>query len=47
MRRDIKLYIGGNLADISDESFILLNFTAEDADNPTAVPISSFSPLQQ
>ena len=37
MRRKIQLYIGGVLADLSDQSFILFNYTQEDAANPTAV----------
>ena len=37
MRRKIQLYIGGVLADLSDQSFILFNYTHEDAANPTAV----------
>ena len=37
MRRKISLYIGDQLADISDQSFILFNYTRTDLTNPTAV----------
>ena len=42
MKRDIILYVDNNPVDLSDESFILMNYTEDDADNPTAV-INSFS----
>ena len=37
MRRRIQLYIAGQLADITDQSLVLFNYTQEDASNPTAV----------
>ena len=37
MKRRITLYIGGRKADISDQSFFLLNYQAEDLQNPTIV----------
>lgn len=37
MRRKVELYIGGLLADLSSQDLILLNWTQEDAANPTAV----------
>ena len=37
MRRKVDLYIGGMLADLSSQDLILLNWTQEDAANPTAV----------
>ncbi len=42
MRRDIELYISNRRVDLDDDSFILMNYTAEDADKPTAV-LNSFS----
>ncbi len=42
MRRKISLYIGGELADLDDESFILFNYTMDDLSNPTIVK-NSFS----
>lgn len=42
MRRDIELYISNRRVDLNDDSFILMNYTAEDADKPTAV-LNSFS----
>lgn len=42
MRRDIELYISNKRVDLNDDSFILMNYTAEDADKPTAV-LNSFS----
>lgn len=37
MRRKISLYIGGELADLDEQSFILFNYTMEDLSNPTIV----------
>ena len=37
MRRKIDLYIGGELVDLSNQSLILMNWTQEDASNPTAI----------
>ena len=37
MRRRITLYIGGTAVDLSDDSFILLNWAFEDLSNPTVV----------
>lgn len=37
MRRRISLYIDGSLTDLSDESFILLNYAYEDLSNPVVV----------
>ena len=37
MKRRITLYIGGRKADISDQSFFLLNYQMEDLQNPTIV----------
>lgn len=37
MRRNVSLYIGGRLVDISDQSFILTNYTTEDLTNPAVV----------
>lgn len=37
MRRKIELYIGGELADISEQSFILYNYAFSDLENPTAL----------
>ena len=37
MRRKISLYIADHLADLTDESFILFNYTMEDMSNPTVV----------
>lgn len=37
MRRKITLYIGGNPADLDDQSFILFNYAMEDLSNPTIV----------
>lgn len=42
MRRKVTLYIGGRKADISDQSFFLLNYQMEDLSNPTVVK-NSFS----
>ena len=42
MRTTIELYINDLIVDLSDESFILMNYTEEDADQPTAV-MNSFS----
>ena len=42
MRRRISLYIAGHRVDLSDESFILFNYTMEDLSNPTIVK-NSFS----
>ena len=42
MRRKISLYIGGELADLDDQSFIFFNYTMEDLSNPTIVK-NSFS----
>ena len=37
MRRKISLYIGGKLADLDEQSFILFNYTMDDLSNPTIV----------
>lgn len=37
MRRKISLYIADHLVDLTDESFILFNYTMEDMSNPTVV----------
>lgn len=37
MRRKVRLYIGGQLADLNDDSFVLLNYATEDLSNPTIV----------
>ena len=37
MRRKISLYIGGELADLDEQSFILFNYTMDDLSNPTIV----------
>lgn len=37
MRRKVTLYIGGERCDLSSQSVLLLNYTQEDASNPTAV----------
>ena len=42
MRRKINLYIGGQLVDLDDQSFILFNYTMDDLSNPTIVK-NSFS----
>jgi len=42
MRNKVKLYIEGELADLDNSSFLLLNYTAEDLSNPTIVK-NSFS----
>ena len=42
MRRKISLYIGGELADLDEQSFILFNYTMDDLSNPTIVK-NSFS----
>lgn len=42
MRRRISLYIAGHRVDLSDESFILFNYTMEDLSNPAIVK-NSFS----
>ena len=42
MRRKISLYIGGELADLDDQSLVLFNYTMEDLSNPTIVK-NSFS----
>lgn len=42
MRNGVRLYIGARQADLDDASFILLNYTQEDLDNPTVVR-NSFS----
>ena len=42
MRRMISLYIGDQLVDLDDQSFILFNYTMEDMSNPTIVR-NSFS----
>ena len=42
MRRKISLYIGNQLVDLDDQSFILFNYSTEDMDNPTIVK-NSFS----
>ena len=42
MRRKIKFYIGDRLADLDEQSLILLNYTMEELSNPTIVK-NSFS----
>lgn len=42
MRRRISLYIGNELADLDEQSFILFNYTMEDLTNPT-IAKNSFS----
>ena len=42
MRRKISLYIGDQLVDLDDQSFILFNYTMDDLSNPTIVK-NSFS----
>lgn len=42
MRRKISLYIGNQLMDLDEQSFILFNYTMDDLDNPTIVK-NSFS----
>lgn len=42
MNRRISLYIGNRLADLSDESFVLFNYTFEDVGNPSVIR-NSFS----
>lgn len=42
MRRKLTLYIGDRRADLSDESFVLFNYTQDDLSNPTVVR-NSFS----
>jgi hypothetical protein len=37
MRNKVQLYIGGERADLDNGSFLLLNYTQEDLENPTAV----------
>ena len=37
MRRKISLYIDGQLTDLDEQSFILFNYTRDEADNPTIV----------
>lgn len=37
MRRKIELYIGGKLADLDEQSFVLMNFAFSDLQKPTAV----------
>ena len=37
MRRKISLYIGDQLADLDDQSFILFNYQMDDLSNPTIV----------
>lgn len=37
MRQKVKLYIGDQLADLGDDSFILFNYAMEDLSNPTIV----------
>ena len=37
MRKRIDLYIGGNLVDTDEQTYILLNYAFEDFSNPTAV----------
>jgi hypothetical protein len=37
MRRKVRLYIGGQLADLNDDAFVLLNYATEDLSNPTVV----------
>lgn len=42
MRKKIELWIGNRLADLDDQSFLLLNYTMEELSNPTIVK-NSFS----
>lgn len=42
MRRRISLFVGGNLADLDEESLVIMNYTADDVENPTIVR-NSFS----
>ena len=42
MRRKIRLYIGDQLADLDDQSFILFNYQMDDLSNPAVVK-NSFS----
>ena len=42
MRRKISLYIGEQLVDLDDQSFILFNYQMDDLSNPTIVK-NSFS----
>lgn len=41
MKRNVQLYIAGQLVDLADDSWILYNWTREDMSNPTAVINSS------
>ena len=46
MRRRTQLYVAGRPVDLGDDSFILYNWTREDAANPTAVVNSSSHQIQ-
>lgn len=46
MKRRIQLYIAGRPVDLSDDSWILFNWTREDLTNPTAVVNSSSHQIQ-
>lgn len=37
MRRKVYLYIGGELCDLADDSFVLMNYRREDLESPAAV----------
>lgn len=37
MRRNIELYIGGQLVDLGEQSLILMNYTHDDLNNPTII----------
>ena len=43
MRRRVFLYIGGELCDLADDSFVLMNYRREDLESPAAV-LNSWSP---
>lgn len=45
MKRHIELYIGGRLADLSDESFILFNYTFEEVGSPVTIKNSKTYPI--
>lgn len=42
MRRRISLFIGDRLADLDEDSLVIMNYTAEDVENPTVIR-NSFS----
>ena len=41
MKRNVQLYIAGQMVDLADDSWILYNWTREEMSNPTAVINSS------